>query len=350
MNRTKNGKAALPSQEQILRERYRMLQMHDIISRLSAACFGRDQQVRPFILTEKGKFSESKTRKLVKELFERMEESNEILRGPSFTEDQCSLIKSMLLLSVLIPGTFHEIPYSMEDCPESFSWNLTFEDIFAFLKNTYPPSSEAYYIQNYEFKSTGFGIPDHAFFYMHYYANDLLCFDFHPDHAKTRAKEEPESMPLPETAGDAQNSLVFTHDSEYLTEEDQSFWEFSEADEDYAAWEKEQEKIAMEAQNDPMLNALLEQQAQEMFAAQEAFSAIFPMRKEFEDACRTYRKLVFCCYPMNFIPLTEMAINLFLTRKGISSLVDQQEFWRAHTECAVAVRRVRKNRPWDPEG
>ena len=328
MSRTKKE---VPSAEQIHRERYRMIEMNNIISSLSATCFGRDQSIRPFIVTEKGKFSSQKAQKLADELVELMRECNGILRGLQFTDEQLNLIRSIALLSILIPGTYYEYPLEKDpegNFPKELSWHISFEDLNDFYKCTYPPCSEADY-------------------------PNLIKYITPADHALGLIKYLQEILNMKEdTNGSAEADgtgtgiyIRYTHDSKHIADEDLE-WADYEEDPEYDAYLSEMaKKMEEEEKNNPEQQNAIDQMIQEAVAMDEAYTNIFPMQKKFEEACRTYRNLVFKCYPEDFETIAEMALNLFLIRHDLSPLSEQEEYWRVHTECAVAKRRVIKNRP-----
>ena len=94
----------------------------------------------------------------------------------------------------------------------------------------------------------------------------------------------------------------------------------------------------------PEYQAAIQKQGEELRSEAEALSEVFPMKEQFIRACRDYRKLVFRVYPDNFAEIAEMAVNLYLIRKKLSPLAEQEDFWRVNAECALAKDHILQNR------
>ena len=329
------------------RERFRMIKMKEALDSVADVCFGRNASVRPFIMTGTGKISKKKVEEFKAELVDLMEECRINTYGGPFSGEERTLAESITLIALLTSGTWFEYPLQEDEegnLKKPFSEDVSFAFFLKLLKESYPPMTEEDYRSTYEEgKIFGFTSPDHFFSYIGNLA-DILGFSFRPEKEKVKEREV---IPLPEGSEQEEKipTYFFRGDSEYMAESDKDYEENLDENGDYIDWEPTEEDLenlaAME--ESPEYQALLDEQGKELAQEADALAEVFPMKEQFIRACREYRKLVFRVYPDNFAEMAEMAVNLFLIRRKLSPLAEQEDFWQAHTECTLAKKHILRN-------
>ena len=346
----KNVEKKVIDPETRYRERFRMIKMREALDKITDVCFGRNASVMPMITNSKGEISKKKVGEFQKELVDLMEECRINLCGGSFSAEERTLAESITLIALLTSGTWFEYPLREDEegnLKKPFSENVTFAFFLSLMKEAYPPMTEEDYRSTYEEgRPFGFASPDHFFDYIGNLA-DILDFSFRPEEEKTPGKGR-ETIDLPEgseTIGKIP-AYFFRCDSEYMAESDKDFEEDLDENGNYLGWEpsKEELEILNAMEESPEYQAAIQKQGDELRSEAEALSEVFPMKEQFIRACRDYRKLVFRVYPDNFAEIAEMAVNLYLIRKKLSPLAEQEDFWRVNAECALAKNHILQNR------
>jgi hypothetical protein len=331
------------------RERFRMIKMKESLDSLADVCFGRNASVLPHITNSKGEISKKKVGEFKTELVDLMEECRINIYGGPFSEEERTLAESITLIALLTSGTWFEYPLEEDEegnMKKPFSDNITFAYFLSLMKEAYPPMTEEDYRSTYEEGARfGFTSPDHFFSYIGNLA-DILNFSFRPEKEKTTGKGR-ETINLPEGSEPHRKTpaYFFRCDSEYMAESDKEYEENLDENGDYVDWKPSEEDLEYiaEMEESPEFQAFIQEQGEELSREADSLAEVFPMKEQFIRACRDYRKLVFRVYPDNFAEMAEMAVNLFLIRRNLSPLAEQEDFWQVHAECTLAKNHILRN-------
>lgn len=288
--------------EKRYRERFRMIEMNQEIRLLSGAMFGRNQDIRPMILTEKGKVSKPKIKKLTAQLMSLAEESRINLRVGGFTEEEKALLEAMILMAILLPGVSYGFPSEESNKKPAFSDPVSYDAVLDLLRD---PSE--------------------------------LAMD-------ANLAAEHLNLPVPKL----QTEILPGEDNLTIAEQDKDMDEYYEDEELYDRWAEEYVRAGLEAIPEEHLDSIAQQLGDEMLALEEGYEKIFPMKQEFAEALSCFCEMA-DRIPANTGTVFEMAVNLYLMRHDMSPLSDRDTFWRVHAECETARRRVNR-KAWERRG
>ena len=315
------------------RERFRLIEMNELLDSFSATCFGRNEDIRPVILTEKGKISKVKLNRFTEELTACADEYTSILRGTGLTDEERELVGRIIFISVIVAGTGYGFSPSDGDYSwEPFSRKISFEDINQLLRVSVPYMSveDMFFFINQTLSLLGEKM----------YVNDLAGESVHRPEAHDNSAESEEEA--------SSDNIGRVRDKKNVIRlrDDRMFAELQRAEDEYAEDEELYAKMEEEMLKDYEKNRIPEwveqKQVDELAELMKHYNDVFPMKEEFLEACRYYGKNVFDVCPDNIDRVFESAINLYLIRTGLSPLADQIEFRHIHAEVSVAESRIER--------